>query len=1583
MRRQTISRDYMSDNVRLTASLRRAARYSTQFLVERLEDRTLFAFNLTLSNNVTMNVTASTVANTTTFTAANINANLRWADIANQLILDHNVVISTGPAGAQAGDITDQLVGGITIPNAAGTHLIFQTGSGPKLVGNVSLGAFTLMGVAAVDVLAAGNINVQALQQSGQLVSAALTSAGGTINGAMNAQDLSLSAASGLGSSGTPIVTRTINLAARTASGGIFITNTGNLTIGFPGEPFAGVQVTGGSGDVHLTSAGVFSVTRSGDVIKGPGDVAVASIGAADDLLIGTGDGLASAAGGSVVSTGSSSTVSLTAGRDLVMGNPFTLAGGDVQSAGSISLTAGRNISVNDNSFIDAHGAGTLNATAGGNISLLQSTANQGARLTTTGGAISLATGAGGTFTANSGNSGFNTGGVLSTQNNGNGPITISADDMAITDDTISAGSSSVTLQQATTTQHNIDLGGGTSPGDLNLSDAELAHVTAGVLRIGRADNFGSILITAPVTVHPGYSTLTLRTPGSILDKNTNEPDIRVANLALRTTAVVSLDTAVSTLAFSNAAGAMSIDNAGALTIGAVDGLTSSTNTGTTTTLTASSPITFAVTTTSAGTLSAATSETASETTTPLPPPDDDITVNPGVTVQSTGGDVYLRSADGVIVNNTSRVLAPSGNISLSSGDNGMFLNGASRDNDNDAAMVLSGVVAASSGNGTVDLIGEGAAVTETVTGTISGAGLVLEGTGPFSLDASTTNLVTTIAGDALLGISFRNAGPLIVGAVKFLTGTFFSVISDNGDVTLSTTAGDITLNDVVGVGSGGTVRLQAAGAVMQTAAQIKATNLGVRAGGNISLVAGGTANEVNAVALITSGGTVSFQDDSNLALTVGTVTASGAFSTAVSGITATADVTLCSAGALTITQPIIAGANTVRLQSAGTMVQTASGTITAANLGVVAAGSVGLAVAGAPNNISGIFAANTSGGPAGSFVQLLSAGPVTVGTVTATTCFAGASGVQTNAGNVDLQVQGAGTLTLAQPINAGAATVRLGGGGGVVQVASGPITAMNLAVIGAGNIDLSPAPNLVSGMFAAQNSGAGAVVRFNDGAALTVGSVASDAVAAGAVGITTDSGDVDLVESGGALTLAAPINAGATGVIRLQSAAAVSQLAAGPLNAAGLSVTAAGNVTLGQLTNSIGTFAALLSGSGSALSLATSAGFTVGAIGGDALVPPRNGISAAGNVTLVPNSGILTISADISAAMLTLWPQSGGVDQTGGTITAAALIQPAGAAPSTYAGSIFTGAGGLQLTASDFSMTGPINLNSGPLTMADTGSATISGPISGSGGLVMSGPGMLTLAAANTYTGTTTVTAGTLIVAAAGALPAVQNVVNNGALQINANSSPGSITGTGSLSVNTALLAIPSFSQGAVAIQGLGTLKLQAASPTTSTASSLSIDTGSKLDMTTNSVRINYSGSTDPIASIRSYLSSGYAGGTWSGNGIVTSAGDSTHALGFGDSADGVVPGLTANTILIRFTRVGDVNLDGVVGFADLITVARNYGKTGRNWDQGDINYDGAVGFDDLLAVARNYGATAALEPVSAMSLPSGDLPFGRRKRR
>jgi hypothetical protein len=126
---------------------------------------------------------------------------------------------------------------------------------------------------------------------------------------------------------------------------------------------------------------------------------------------------------------------------------------------------------------------------------------------------------------------------------------------------------------------------------------------------------------------------------------------------------------------------------------------------------------------------------------------------------------------------------------------------------------------------------------------------------------------------------------------------------------------------------------------------------------------------------------------------------------------------------------------------------------------------------------------------------------------------------------------------------------------------------------------------------------------------------------------------------------------------------------------------------------------------------------------------------------------------------------------------------------------------------------------------------------------------------------------------------------------------------------------------------------------------------TGTSLDLADNTLQVHYPAS-DPFATIRGWILN---------RTIFSSAADAHHNVGYADSADGIVPNLTGQTILAKYALYGDANLDGQVNFADLLRLGQNYGRTGANWDQGDFNYDSKVNFDDLLRLAQNYGAHAA----------------------
>ncbi|MGD0138091.1 MAG: autotransporter-associated beta strand repeat-containing protein [Tepidisphaeraceae bacterium] len=253
----------------------------------------------------------------------------------------------------------------------------------------------------------------------------------------------------------------------------------------------------------------------------------------------------------------------------------------------------------------------------------------------------------------------------------------------------------------------------------------------------------------------------------------------------------------------------------------------------------------------------------------------------------------------------------------------------------------------------------------------------------------------------------------------------------------------------------------------------------------------------------------------------------------------------------------------------------------------------------------------------------------------------------------------------------------------------------------------------------------------------------------------------------------------------------------------------------------------------------------------------------------------------------------------------------------------------------------------------------------------------------ANAYSGGTTIASiASLTASASGALPTGGAVVNNGSLQvIGATSNTiGNLSGSGALTVgdgaNAATLQLASGSGGSA--QG-----------------SLTINTGSTLDITNNHLFIDYGSGPDPITNIAGYIASGYNYGNWNGPGIISTTAQTPtngllYSVGYADGIDHVVAGLTSGQIEVKYTLLGDANLDGLVNGSDFNILAANFNQSITGWDQGDFNYDGLVNASDFNELAANFnqgvssadvsaGDVAALDAFAAangLSMPTSNVP-------
>lgn len=258
--------------------------------------------------------------------------------------------------------------------------------------------------------------------------------------------------------------------------------------------------------------------------------------------------------------------------------------------------------------------------------------------------------------------------------------------------------------------------------------------------------------------------------------------------------------------------------------------------------------------------------------------------------------------------------------------------------------------------------------------------------------------------------------------------------------------------------------------------------------------------------------------------------------------------------------------------------------------------------------------------------------------------------------------------------------------------------------------------------------------------------------------------------------------------------------------------------------------------------------------------------------------------------------------------------------------------------TGSQNNFSGPITLTSGGGTV-DAGGAltggtlkpdavlTLSGNISGSGNLTKNGPGLVTLSGANTYSGNTSINAGTVVLN--------QNFTTGAALNLASGASM-------KLASNALVLK-----SNALAITGSGSV-----------------------DLANGAVIVNSSAT--PVAAIRALLQQGASGASWTGNGITSSSAASVAAdvsnlhktaLGYSDashlpfsSLNGVA--INPTSLLVRYTLTGDANLDQIIDSADFAALATSFNQSSGDWFTGDFNYDGQVNALDFNLLASNYGA-------------------------
>jgi arabinogalactan endo-1,4-beta-galactosidase len=213
--------------------------------------------------------------------------------------------------------------------------------------------------------------------------------------------------------------------------------------------------------------------------------------------------------------------------------------------------------------------------------------------------------------------------------------------------------------------------------------------------------------------------------------------------------------------------------------------------------------------------------------------------------------------------------------------------------------------------------------------------------------------------------------------------------------------------------------------------------------------------------------------------------------------------------------------------------------------------------------------------------------------------------------------------------------------------------------------------------------------------------------------------------------------------------------------------------------------------------------------------------------------------------------------------------------------------------------------------------------------------------------------------------------VVNSGQTLIPSGPGTVSYTSTVSVSSGASITFANSIHAQGLTVASTGTAAISDPTGTTVLAVD-SLSNSGTINIENNEMIENYT-DTDPAASIRAQLISGYNGGLWNGAGLNSSAAAANpgYALGYADGADNVVAGLSSGQIEVKFTIYGDADLDGAVTGSDFTILASNLGKSVSGWDQGDFDYDGLVGGTDFTLLVENLGRTAN---GAAITLPAAD---------
>jgi fibronectin-binding autotransporter adhesin len=590
------------------------------------------------------------------------------------------------------------------------------------------------------------------------------------------------------------------------------------------------------------------------------------------------------------------------------------------------------------------------------------------------------------------------------------------------------------------------------------------------------------------------------------------------------------------------------------------------------------------------------------------------------------------------------------------------------------------------------------------------------------------------------------------------------------------------------------------------------------------------------------------------------------------------------------------------------------------------------------------------------------------IGTVTVT----GAGSTWTNSSQLNVGNFGTGTLTIAD--------------GGTVSNGTGTV----------GRISGSTGAVTVTGAGSSWSNGGGLRVGDSGTGTLTIENGGTVSNTAGYVGISSGGiGTVTVTGAGSSWSNSGELNVGYgdTGTLTIadggKTSATTTNLArlggsSGTLNLLGDAAAGRGVLETAQVIKGAGT--ATLNLNGGILRATTNqnnylSGFAALTLGANGVFFDSNGF-AIGVTTSFSGAGGLTKQG---AGTLTL---TGTNTYTGGTTISGGKLSVSSGANLGDASGGLTLDGGTLLVTSGFSSARTVTLGTsgGGIEVANGQSFSHNGTISGTGGLTKSGAGQLILSGTNTYSGATTVAAGTLYINGGGAMSAASDYTVAAGALLSVNDTLGTVT-AGSIA-----------GAGQLRIESGSTLETGATNAST-TFTGMIFDSGSLRKVGTGTLTLTeentYSGGTTiagGAVSISKESNLGNVAGALTLNGGVlqvtgTTLTGLTRAIVFGAAGGGFDIAAAGNTFTVTQSFSGTGSLSKAGAGTLVLTNAHSYsgattvsGGTLRAGQAGSFSANSAftVGTGATLDLAGFDQTITSFAGAGTIALGSATLTAG-----